>query len=78
MKLRVKETLDTATAAVSTGVKRSWQALFAGVTQLLGSLILVTVGGVGLAEINTNQWLIISAAVLGSVGVIYGLTNKGN
>ncbi len=76
--IKVKETLDTAAAATVSWVKKFWQALFAGLSQLLGSLILVTVGGVEIGDINTNQWLIISAAVLGAVGVVYGLKSNSN
>ncbi len=76
MEMRVRETFDTVATAASTGVKKVWKALFAGVSQLLAGLILVTVGGVGLSEIATNQWLVIALSVLGSAGAVYGLTNK--
>ena len=73
--MEMKETIATATAAVSTGVRKVWKALFAGVTQLLAGLILVTVGGGGLEGITTNQWLVIALSVLGAGGAIYGLTS---
>ncbi len=76
MELRVRETIDTAAAAVSTGVKKVWKALFAGLTQLLAGLILVTVGDAGLGAITTNQWLVIALSVLGAGGAVYGLTSK--
>ncbi len=76
MEFKARETFDSVAAATTTGVKKVWKALFAGVSQLLAGLILVTVGGVGLSEIATNQWLVITLSVLGSAGAVYGLTNK--
>ena len=74
--MKVRETIDTAAAAVSTGVRKVWKALFAAVTQLLAGLILVTVGGGGLEGITTNQWLVIALSVLGAGGAVYGLTSN--
>ncbi len=76
MEFRAKDTFDSVAAAVDTGMKKSWKALFAGITQLLAGLILVTVGDMGLAAITTNQWLVIALSVLGSAGAVYGLTNS--
>jgi len=76
MKMEVKEAIDTAATAVTTGVRKSWKALFAGITQLLAGLILVTVGDAGLGSITTNQWLVITLSVLGAGGAVYGLTSK--
>ncbi len=76
MEFKARETFDTVAAAVDTGVKKGWKAAFAGISQLLAGLILVTVGGVGLSEIATNQWLVIALSVLGSAGAVYGLTSK--
>ncbi len=73
--MEMKETIATAATAVTTGVKKVWKALFAGVTQLLAGLILVTVGGSGLEGITTNQWLVIALSVLGAGGAVYGLTS---
>ena len=73
--MEMKETIATATAAVTIGVKKVWKALFAGLTQLLAGLILVTVGGGGLEGITTNQWLVIALSVLGAGGTVYGLTS---
>lgn len=76
MQIKVKETIDTMAAATATGVKKVWKALFAGITQLLAGLILVTVGDAGLGSITTNQWLVIALSVLGAGGAVYGLTSK--
>jgi len=75
MELRVREAVDSAAAAVSTGAKKVWKALFAGITQLLAGLILVTTGEGGLTAITTNQWLVIALSVLGAGGAVYGLTS---
>lgn len=75
MELRVRKTIDTVAAATATGVKKVWKALFAGVTQALAGLILVTVGDAGLNAITTNQWLVITLSVLGAGGAVYGLTS---
>ena len=58
------------------GAKKSIKAIYAGVAQLIASLVLVTVGDVGLSAITTNQWLVIGGAVLASAGGVWGLTNK--
>ena len=75
MELKAKETFDTVVAAVDKGIRKVWLALFAGVTQLLSGLILVTVGGGGLGDITTNQLLVIALSVLGAGGAVYGLTS---
>ena len=74
MELRVKKTFEAMGVAASNGVKKVWKALFAGVTQLLAGLILVTVGDAGLGVITTNQWLVIALSVLGAGGAVYGLS----
>lgn len=74
MELRVRETIDTATAAV-TEVKKIWKAVFVGLTALLTGLAVVTVGDAGLSAINTSQWIVIAGSVLVAVGAVYGLTS---
>ena len=55
MEMKIRETFDSAAAAVDTGIRKAWKAIFAGITQLLAGLILVTVGDEGLSAITTNQ-----------------------
>ncbi len=57
-------------------VRKSLKAVYAAVAQLISGLILVTVDGSGLAEVTTNQWLVIAGATLAAGGGVYGLTNK--
>ena len=75
MEMKIRETFDSAAAAVDTGIRKAWKAIFAGITQLLAGLILVTVGDEGLGAITTNQWLVIALSVLGAGGAVYGLTS---
>ena len=74
MEMRVKETIDSAVAAV-TEVKKIYRALFFGLIALLQGLVLVTVGDAGLSGITTNQWLIIALSVLGVIGGVYGMSS---
>ena len=74
MQFRPKETIENGIAAATT--RKSIRAAYAAAAQLLNGLILVTVGGVGIGDITLNQWLVIAAAVMGSAGVIYGITTN--
>ena len=58
-------------------IRKVTKAIYAGVAQLIASLVLVTnTEGVGFGDITTNQWLIIAGAVIASSGGVYGFTNK--
>lgn len=59
-----------------TGVQKAAKAIYAAVAQLLAGLALVTVGGLGVGDITTNQWIVIAIAVLAAGGGVYGLSNK--
>ncbi len=76
MEFKARETFDSAVAAVDTGIKKVWKAVFGGLVALLQGLILVTVGDTGISGITTNQWLVIALSVLFVVGAVYGLTSK--
>ena len=69
---RAQDLASTVVVAAS----KVWKAIFAGATQLIGGLILVTVDGGTLGDVSTNQWLVIGSAVLLSVGGVWGITNK--
>ncbi len=70
----LKDTLDSA----ASWVKQFWLALFAGLSQFLGGLILVTAGDEGLEGITLNQWLVIALSVLAAIGYVYGLERRNN
>ena len=57
-------------------MRKVTKAIYAGVSQLIASLILVTVDGIGLGDVSTNQWLVIVLAVFGVAGGVYGFSNK--
>ena len=57
-------------------MRKATKAIYAGVSQLIASLILVTVDGTGFGSITTNQWLVIVLAVFGVAGGVYGFSNK--
>lgn len=57
-------------------MRKATKAIYAGVSQLIASLILVTVDGTGFGDISTNQWLVIVLAVFGVAGGVYGFANK--
>jgi len=57
-------------------LRKATKAIYAGVSQFIASLILVTVDGTGFGDISTNQWLVIVLAVFGVAGGVYGFANK--
>ena len=59
-----------------TGIQKVAKAVYAGAAQVIAGLILVTIDGGGLAEVSTNEWLVIVGATLAAAGGVYGLTNK--
>ena len=64
-------------APIISNMRKATKAIYAGVSQLIASLILVTVDGTGLGDVTTNQWLVIVLAVFGVAGGVYGFSNKG-
>ena len=63
-------------APIISNMRKATKAIYAGVSQLIASLILVTVDGTGLGDVTTNQWLVIVLAVFGVAGGVYGFSNK--
>ena len=64
-------------APILSEMRKATKAIYAGLAQLIASLVLVTnTEGVGFGDITTNQWLIIAGAVIASAGGVYGFTNK--
>ncbi len=63
-------------APIISKMRKATKAIYAGVSQLIASLILVTVDGTGLGDVTTNQWLVIVLAVFGVAGGVYGFSNK--
>ena len=57
-------------------MRKVTKAIYAAVSQLIASLILVTVDGTGFGDVTTNQWLVIVLAVFGVAGGVYGFSNK--
>lgn len=65
-------------APIISEMRKATKAIYAGVSQLIASLILVTVDGTGLGDVSTNQWLVIVLAVFGVAGGVYGFSNKSS
>ena len=63
-------------APIISEMRKATKAIYAGVSQLIASLILVTVDGTGFGDVTTNQWLVIVLAVVGVAGGVYGFANK--
>jgi hypothetical protein len=57
-------------------VQKATKAIYAALTTAISGLILVTIDGVPIGDVSTNQWLVIALAVLVAGGGVYGLSNK--
>ncbi len=52
------------------------KAIFAAVTTFVSGLITALSSNTGLADITTQQWLVVGLATIVAFGGVYGLTNS--
>jgi hypothetical protein len=54
------------------------KAIVAGLTALIGGLLLVITGNEGFGDVSVAEWLLVAGTVLGSYGVTYAApANRG-
>lgn len=52
------------------------KAIFAAITTLVSGLITALSNNAGLADVTTQQWLVVGLATIVAFGGVYGLTNS--